>query len=176
MECDPAVAESLLAQTCDELVTNGGKADGVIDDVLCGLGFKCRCGPDPSGSDEQLLDDVGPVFGCGGPCRTEAAGGYEDGGFHHAPANHGARGGYHIPIAEPGYYLIEAYMPYYDGAATASYAVNSCSGFTQFDVDQTATTDDWVELGLFELEPGAVLQVAGRSGDFVMDAITLSRR
>jgi hypothetical protein len=177
LACDPDTSERILATSCEDLVSAAGKDDGVFDDFLCGVGFKCRCAPQTDVPDDLLLDDDADGVGCGGPCRSAPNGGYEDGGYTYAPSHHGAHGNYRIPVETAGTFRLQAFMPVREGAGTADYAINTCSGFTPFEIQQRTDSPEWIDLGVHDLEPGAELRVGGGGGSvFLMDAVRVTRQ
>jgi len=173
--CDAADAQAVLDSSCDDLL--GQNSDGFGSAFLCGLGLKCQCAPERDALDFQIIEDDSDNFGCGGPCRSSEDGGFEGGGYHYGAPNHGVNGTYHIPINEPGLYHLRVFIPVRDGAGSANYAVNSCSGFTKVeDVNHAVTEAAWVDLGDFNLEPGAELRIGGASGlSFLADALEVER-
>lgn len=173
--CDEASAEQILDLTCDELASGGGKGDGLWDDLLCGFGALCHCAPEASVPDQQVLSDE-EYYGCGGPCRSSDTGGLDGSGFSYAPANHGAHGAWQIPLAEAGTYHVRAYIPVRDGAGIANYVINTCSNWTSVQRDQAVSEAQWIDIGDFDLEPGAKIEIGSETGSvFIADALEVTR-
>jgi len=173
--CDVDTAEQVLDLSCEELAAGSGKGDGFWDDMLCGFGALCHCSPEASVPDVQILTDE-EYYGCGGPCRSEATGGLDGSGYSWAPANHGAHGSWQIPLSEPGRYHVRAYIPVSEGAGVAAYVADTCTNWTRVEVDQAVAQSGWVDVGDFDLEPGARIGIGSETGSrFIADALEISR-
>jgi hypothetical protein len=174
-QCDAARAQELLALDCSEVVTTtaAGKADGWWDNVMCGLGYLCRCAPEGSPFSQRTVDDTSTDATQGGPWSVASSGGYNDGSFQKALANHGASASWRPPLAERATFSIRAYIPAIADAGRATYTIQTCGRQVEVPVDQRRS--GWVDLGHVELSPGAYVSLSGDDGTFVADAIQFTK-
>jgi hypothetical protein len=144
--------------------------------VLCWMGFRCRCSPDPSGTSAPIIDDEdGRLFSHGGPWHRAVSGGLDDSGYLWALPHHGANATWQLPLARAGRYDLRAWIPVADADARASYTVETCSGTTHIDdVSQRVADPGWIPLGEIQLEPGAEVRIWNAGGERMLaDAVAL---
>jgi hypothetical protein len=183
-DCDAERAEQLIGMDCSTVsqTAAAGKADGWWDPALCSLGLLCHCAAVGHPWQQLTIDvsDTSPdAYVWGRNWDKIPSGGYNNSIYYKATVGHKAHAYYTPPLAERANYSVKAYIPPGAGADVAEYAIFTChdndNGYApSYNVD--VSKSGWVDVGTFNLAPGAYIALWGERNAFVADALQFTKQ
>ena len=175
------VAAGEAAAMCRRLKCDprGIYKDGHVRELQRILGGDFPGNPDPAFTDWLIVDneDKGVVFG-GNWHNSFCCNGEQVGDKAGYPAKGAKNAVYPLPAAVQGRYRLYGKVPYLwnvIGESSTAITVKSGNAGKSFTWNQTVRMGEWINLGEFELAPGATLTIdpAASSGTVIADAFAV---